>query len=639
MARSESPHLFLPAPNRSEFDMALRLGETARAAILTKPVKVDPRVPLSWPRVQLAGVPTDLLEYNDAINLIMSHASNDTGRVLGVVSANLDHLHHFGSGRTTARLQRKAVLRLSMDQAQWLNLLDGAPLVRKAGELTGRRWPRLAGSELIEPLLDEAERRGLSVGFLGGSPETHDDLRPQLERRWPRLRVAGFWSPSRAVLDNPTAARQLAQEISLTKVNILAVCLGKPRQERWIAEHGAASGAKVCLAFGAVVDFLAGRVNRAPKWVSDHGLEWAWRLGIEPRRLARRYLIQGPPAFAALQRDSFVKLPTTYFAEPVATPHPTAPRFEPHGTFAPPGTYADVSVIVVTHNNEADIDELVASLRRQLGDQSLRVIIVDNASTDATTARVADNADVILVNAPGNLGYAAGINLGRRQVGECGALLILNPDLIMEPGSLRAMRERLLHPRVGVCVPRLLDVDGEVYASVRREPTLTRAIGDALLGERLSGRPGWLSEIELDRRTYRYAHRVDWATGAALLIAAEVDEAVGDWDERYFLYSEEVDYLRRVRETGTDVWFEPLATMQHARGGSGSTDELESLMAVNRVRYQEWNGGKGSAMIFRSVVTLASVLRAKQSRHRAALRYLVSRRRWSTLPSARAAGE
>jgi exopolysaccharide biosynthesis WecB/TagA/CpsF family protein len=279
-------------------DLNRRLHRAADAVDLTGTPSVAtgerseaPRrhLPMTWPRVQLAGIATDLFETDDAVGLIIDHALGGRAETLGVVSANLDHLHHFGSGRTSAHLERRTVINLSLDgRVRWLTLLDGAPLVHRAGELTGRPWPRLAGSDLIEPLLCEAEKEGLSVGFLGGSLETHEALKPLLARRWPALRVGGFWAPSRNQLSDPEASAELAAEIRAEDVDILAVCLGKPRQERWIAEYAQASGAKVCLAFGAVVDFLAGRVNRAPAWVADHSLEWAWRLSLEPRRLARR---------------------------------------------------------------------------------------------------------------------------------------------------------------------------------------------------------------------------------------------------------------------------------------------------------------------------------------------------------------
>src|SRR5919107_6422122 len=78
-------------------------------------------VPLNWPRVQLAGAVADLLDHDDAMGMIMSHAEQRGGDVLGVVSVNLDHLHHFGSGRASARLERKSVLNLSIDgNARWM---------------------------------------------------------------------------------------------------------------------------------------------------------------------------------------------------------------------------------------------------------------------------------------------------------------------------------------------------------------------------------------------------------------------------------------------------------------------------------------------------------------------------------------
>jgi exopolysaccharide biosynthesis WecB/TagA/CpsF family protein len=264
-------------------------------------------LPTDWPKVQLGGIVTDLLEVDDAIGIIIEHARVGRDDLLGVVSLNLDHLHHFGSVRAAARISKGGVFDTSLDgRIQWLSLLDGAPLVKRARELTGRSWPRLAGSDLIHPIFDLAQVNGLSIGILGGSAETHAELAPNMLARWPTLHIAGLWAPERSVLDNPGSAAALAHEIRHAHVDILVVCLGKPRQERWIAEHGPESGAKVCLAFGAVVDFLAGRVDRAPRWLTDHGLEWAWRLANEPRRLARRYLIQGPFAYISLKRQGSV---------------------------------------------------------------------------------------------------------------------------------------------------------------------------------------------------------------------------------------------------------------------------------------------------------------------------------------------
>jgi exopolysaccharide biosynthesis WecB/TagA/CpsF family protein len=249
--------------------------------------------------------------------MIIEAARIGSDEVLGVVSVNLDHVHHFAgsqhfqAGQGTSRFSRPSVQHL-----RWLNLLDGAPLVRRASQLTGREWPRLAGSDLIEPILDLAESNALSVGFLGGSSSTHAALAPVMSKRWPNLRVGGYWAPDRAELADGAAAQALTEEIAGAGVTILIVCLGKPRQEEWIAEHGYASGAKVCLAFGAVVDFLAGRVSRAPEWMANHGFEWAWRLLREPRRLGRRYLLQGPKAYMMVHRNSKVFHTPTDFNDP-----------------------------------------------------------------------------------------------------------------------------------------------------------------------------------------------------------------------------------------------------------------------------------------------------------------------------------
>ncbi len=262
----------------------------------------------SWPRVRLGGSVADLLTEREAVAVVMRHALGDQGATLGVASLNLDHLHHF-DGSELAWLADDAGADTRGAGVRWLGLLDGAPLVARANALTGRTWPRLAGSDLIGPLLDAAQAQGVPVGFVGGAPAIHPVLRARLAESYPTLPLVGTWAPERAAVTDPDASAALAAQIAAAGPRILVVGFGKPRQERWIAAHGEATGARVLPAFGAVVDFLAGRVRRAPAWAASHGLEWAWRLALEPRRLARRYLVQGPPAYLALRRDSRVLTP------------------------------------------------------------------------------------------------------------------------------------------------------------------------------------------------------------------------------------------------------------------------------------------------------------------------------------------
>jgi N-acetylglucosaminyldiphosphoundecaprenol N-acetyl-beta-D-mannosaminyltransferase len=250
-------------------------------------------------RIVLGGTLVDLRQREDVVAAVDDRLRGAGAVPLAVGSANLDHVHHFGtSGRSAGDIDP------SGPSPEWLMLLDGTPMVRHATRLSGHPWPLLAGSDLLPVLLDTARGAGSRVGFLGGTAQMHELLRPVLADRYPGLAVAGCWAPPRADLADPAAAAELAAQVREAKVDLLVVGLGKPRQERWIQRHAEASGARVLLAFGAAADFLAGTVSRAPRWARRGGVEWLYRFAREPRRLARRYLVQGPPAIWRLWTDS-----------------------------------------------------------------------------------------------------------------------------------------------------------------------------------------------------------------------------------------------------------------------------------------------------------------------------------------------
>jgi len=579
------------------------------------PSVVAKGVRLAPDRIDLGGTFVDLRTLDEAVDTIVTRARAAEPVPLGVISANLDHIHHFGhQGRWHGTLEQAA----GGGGIQWLSLLDGAPLVNQAKRLTGRSWQRLAGSDLIDPLLDAAEAQGVRVGFLGGSPETQELLLKSLAKTRPHLKVTGMWAPSREVITDPSASDALAGQIRAAGVDMLVIGLGKPRQELWIARHGQATGAGVLLAFGAVVDFLAGQIDRAPKWMSEAGFEWSYRLLREPRRLARRYLLDGPIAYVRLRRHSSAKTARADVHEP-----PGKDRTH------------DVTAVIVTYNNRDSIGALLADLERESADLKIRIVVVDNDSRDGTFEVVAGYPNVVAVRGGGNLGYAGGINAARPHLGDTSAILVLNPDLRLDPGAVKALWRRLALPGVGISVPKILDEDGKTYLSLRFEPAVLRGLGEAVVGGRLAGRPDWLSEIDRSSESYRFPHAVDWATGACLMVRRDVAETVGDWDERFFLYSEETDYMRRVREAGWNVWFEPSAVVRHEGGGSGQSPQLVALLAVNRVRYAEVYHGRWYAAATRAVTLLGEVARAGLSEgHRTAARYLLSRSRWKTLPAA-----
>ena len=304
------------------------------------------------------------------------------------------------------------------------------------------------------------------------------------------------------------------------------------------------------------------------------------------------------------------------------------------GRFIGSGERADVSVIVVTYRSRTDIDRLIASLRPEAAALRLRVIVADNASPDDTLAAARAHDDVIALPTGGNLGYAGGINVAMRAVGDSDAILVLNPDMVVDRGAIAAMRARLAQDGVGIVVPTILDGADERTRSLRREPHVLRSLGDAVFGGRFHRRPAAFAEMVLSPAEYTTAHRVDWATGAALLISGAAAAAVGEWDEQYFLYSEETDYFRRAREAGFATWFEPAAVVRHSEGGSGVSVDLDRLLAVNRIRYYGNHHGRLGTTLFHGVAVLNHLVRSRDAGHRAILVTIVAPRSWSALPKA-----
>jgi N-acetylglucosaminyldiphosphoundecaprenol N-acetyl-beta-D-mannosaminyltransferase len=236
----------------------------------------------------------DRLTESEVVAVIGERSTPPNLLPLAVGSVNLDHLHHFR--------QSKNRIGAAQGGVEWLLLADGAPVARYGAMLAGEPWPRVTGADLLPALLDACEVGRLRVGFFGGLPRANAQLANVLTARFPALEVAGIWSPDRAELEDQQCAVRLAREVAAAQVDVLVVGLGKPRQELWIDRYGHVTGAEVLLAFGAAADFLAGVADRAPEVVQRCGLEWAYRLLREPRRLWRRYLVQGPLALLMLRR-------------------------------------------------------------------------------------------------------------------------------------------------------------------------------------------------------------------------------------------------------------------------------------------------------------------------------------------------
>jgi GT2 family glycosyltransferase len=272
-----------------------------------------------------------------------------------------------------------------------------------------------------------------------------------------------------------------------------------------------------------------------------------------------------------------------------------------------------VAVIVVTYNSAAVLPGLLGSLDEGLRGASWHLIVADNASADDSVAIARRMVPGCRIAQTGrNAGYAAAFNAALRAAGAYDAALILNPDVRLRPGSVARLLSRLGDHggrRVGIAVPRMLDEDGRLAFSLRREPTVRRAFGEALLGRR-AGRFPALGETVVDREAYFRDGTVDWATGAVMLMSRACLAAAGPWEERFFLYSEETEFALRARDRGFLTALVADAEVVHIGGESRVSPALWSLLTVNRVRLYRMRHSRPAAALFWSAVLLREASRA-----------------------------
>ena len=168
---------------------------------------------------------------------------------------------------------------------------DGVSIVLACKWLGRAKATRIPGVDLVSDLCKEAASVGLKVFFLGGNPGSAERSAAILTERFPGLQVAGISCPPRGFQSNPEVLGQVLSQIKESQAAILFVALGAPFQEFFIQDHIRPMNIPVAIGIGGSLDILAGEFKRAPQYVQRLGLEWAYRLAQEPRRLARRYIV------------------------------------------------------------------------------------------------------------------------------------------------------------------------------------------------------------------------------------------------------------------------------------------------------------------------------------------------------------
>lgn len=273
-----------------------------------------------------------------------------------------------------------------------------------------------------------------------------------------------------------------------------------------------------------------------------------------------------------------------------------------------------VSAIIVSFNTRAMTLDCLAALKADLAGIESEIVVVDNASADGSVGAIGEAyPDVRVIASDENLGFGRANNLGMAAAAAAYFLLI-NSDAFARPGAVAALLEAInRRPDVAVMGPRLLNADGSVQQSCFRFPSPGQAWRENLwlstVANRLGRPAGWV-----DHRGWSHdaPREVDFLSGACLLVRREAFEQIGGFDEGFFMYSEETDWQRRMRDAGWAVAFVPAAVVTHLGGGSGAADRAK----INRHffdsldRYERKHHGRPGLISLRLAMAVGGAARA-----------------------------
>lgn len=198
-----------------------------------------------------------------------------------VVTPNVDHIVQLERGGPLIEVYKHADLILT----------DGKPLIWISKWYGNPIKEKISGSDLFPRLCALAAERGYRMYFLGAAEGVAAKAAEKLEKRFPGLQVVGTYSPPYGFEKDEAEMEKIKKQIKDAAPHILIVGLGCPKQELFILHHKDELGVPISLGLGASLDFEGGNIKRAPKWMADHGLEWVYRILQDPKRLAKRYLV------------------------------------------------------------------------------------------------------------------------------------------------------------------------------------------------------------------------------------------------------------------------------------------------------------------------------------------------------------
>lgn len=220
-------------------------------------------------------------------NLTMSETVSEICRLIEekkksyVVAINVD---------VVVKMEQDSFLKKITDEAD-LTLVDGKPLVWIAKWHKHPVKAKISGSDMVPELCRVAAEKGYSIFIIGGADGIAHKAKENLERNLSDINIVGTYAPPFGFEKDEIEIEKINGLITSAHPDIVIVCFGCPKQEKWIYENYQKYDGTVSVCAGATVDFLAGNVNRAPSWMSNHGVEWFYRFLQEPRRMFKRYFI------------------------------------------------------------------------------------------------------------------------------------------------------------------------------------------------------------------------------------------------------------------------------------------------------------------------------------------------------------
>lgn len=220
-------------------------------------------------------------------NLTMSETLNEIDKLIQkkkcsyVVTPNVDHI---------VRLEKDEELQKVYKNAS-LILTDGKPLIWISKWYKTPIKEKISGSDLFPRVCQLAANKNYTIYLLGAAEGVADTAARNLMKKYPGLNIVGTYSPPFGFEKNKQEMNKIKTQIQDVHPDILIVGLGCPKQEKFMYYHCKELGVPISFGLGASIDFEAGNIKRAPKWMSNHGLEWLYRFSKEPKRLFKRYFV------------------------------------------------------------------------------------------------------------------------------------------------------------------------------------------------------------------------------------------------------------------------------------------------------------------------------------------------------------